>query len=112
ERRQLVVEHGVGEQAADEAALALHRGEIAGGVAAGKGQTDDEVVEDVVVQDDDTGTAAERLDDPTVCFRVVADVVEGDIRGRCTLEAARPGNGDIDSAFELGEEQRRVVGDP
>ena len=41
----------------------------------------DEVVDDEVVQDDDAGPPPQRVDDPAVRVRVVADVVERDVRG-------------------------------
>jgi len=69
----------VTEQAADNAALALHRVEVAVAVAPADRQPGDEVVEDEVVQDDDAGTSPERLDDPAVRVRVVADVVEREV---------------------------------
>ena len=74
------------EQAADDAVLALHRVEVAVPVAAADRHPGDEVVEDEVVEDDDAGSAAQRVDDPAVRVRVVADVVERDVapaaRGR------------------------------
>ena len=45
------------EQAADDAALALHRVEVAVAVAAADREPGDEVVEDEVVQDDDARAA-------------------------------------------------------
>ena len=79
ERRDALVEHGVAEQAADDAALALHRVEVAVAVAAADREPGDEVVEDEVVEDDDAGRAAQRLDDPAVRVRVVADVVDAEV---------------------------------
>ena len=67
------------EQAADHAALPLHRVEVAVPVAAADRQPGDEVMEDEVVQDDDAGPLAQRVDDPAVRVRVVADVVERDV---------------------------------
>jgi hypothetical protein len=70
------------------------------------------VVEDEVVQDDDAGPASERLDDPAVGLGVVADVVEGDVRGRIAAEAALLGGDHVDAPGELGQQEGRVVGDP
>ena len=112
ERRQLVVEHRVAEQAADEALLALHRREVAGGVPAGEGHADDQVVQDEVVQDDDSGLPAQRLDDPAVRLGVVADVVETDVRSGVTAEPAGTGDDDVDPLLERRQEQRGIVRDP
>ena len=54
------------EQPADDAGLALHRVEVAVAVAAADRQAGDEVVEHEVVEDDDAGAAAQRIDDPAV----------------------------------------------
>ena len=66
ERRDPLVEHGVPEQPADDAALALHRVEVAVPIAATDRQAGDEVMQDEVVQDDDAGRPTQRLDDPAV----------------------------------------------
>ena len=66
----------VTEQPPDDAALALHRVEVAVPVAAADREAGDEMVEDEVVEDDDSGRSAQRLDDPAVRVRVVADVVD------------------------------------
>ena len=71
------LDHRVAQQSSDQAGFALHRIEVRGGVAARKRDPGDEVVEDEVVQDDDAGPAAKRVDDPAVRIGVVADVVEG-----------------------------------
>ena len=76
DRRQQVVDHAVGEQPADDAGVALHRVEVRLGVASPERQSRHEVVEDEVVQDDEAPAALERIDDPAVGVRVVADVVE------------------------------------
>ena len=79
ERRDAVVEHAVREQASGEPVVALHRVEVAGGVAPREREPGDEVMEDELVQADDARPAPERLDDPAVRLRVVADVVERDV---------------------------------
>jgi hypothetical protein len=79
DRCHAAVEHAVGEQATGNACVSLHRGEVAGAVLVTDGQAGDEVVQDEVVQDDDTGTPAQRFDDPAVRLGIVADVVEGDV---------------------------------
>ena len=76
ERRDALVEHGVTEEPTDHAALALHCVEVAVTVAPPDRQTGDEVMEDEVVEHDDAGPPPQRLDDPAVRIRVVADVVE------------------------------------
>ena len=68
------------EQPPDDAALALHRVEVAVAVAAPDREARDEVVEHEVVQDDDARAAAQRVHDPAVRVRVVPDVVEGERR--------------------------------
>jgi hypothetical protein len=112
ERRQLVVEHGVGEQPPDQPVLAFHRREVAGRVAAGERQPDDQVVEHEVVEDDDPGPLAQCVDDPAVRLGVVADVVERDVGCRVPATAAGYGDDHVDALLQLGEQQRRVVGDP
>ena len=62
------------------------------------------------MQDDDTGTAAQRVDDPAVRFRIVADVVEGDVGGHRPRPAAAD-NFDFDELLERGQKERAVVGD-
>jgi hypothetical protein len=112
EGRDPVVEHRVAEQPSGEPMLALERVEVPACVAARERQPRDEVVEDELVQDDDTRPAAERLEDPAVGRRVVTDVVEGDVAAGRAAEAAGPRDHDLDTARELGEEKRAVVGDP
>ena len=80
QRRNALVEHGVAEQPPDDAAFPLHRVEVAVPVAAADREAGDEVVEDEVVQHDDAGRAPQRLDDPAVGVRVVADVVDAEVR--------------------------------
>ena len=77
--RNALVEDGMAEQPPDDAALALHGVEVAVSVAAADREAGDEVVEDEVVQHDDAGSAAQRLDDPAVRLRIVADVVDAEI---------------------------------
>ena len=67
------------EQTADDAVLALHRVEVAVAVAASDRHPRDEVVDDEVVEDDDTGPAAQGVDDPRVRLGVVPDVVQRDV---------------------------------
>ena len=75
DRRNPAVEHAVRDQAAGDAGIALHRSEVTGPVLASDGQAGNEVVQHEVMQDDDSGVAAQGLDDPAVGFRIVADVV-------------------------------------
>ena len=96
----------------DQPGLALHRRQVAGRVAARERQTDDEVVEDELVEDDDPRPPAQRLDDPAVRLGVVADVVEPDVRLRLAAEPAGAGDRDLDALGERRQQQRGVVGDP
>ena len=110
EQRQQVVEHAETEQPAGHAELALHRVEVAAAVPAADRDPGDQVVQHVLVQHDDAGPLAQRVDDPAVRVRVVADVVERDVRGGRAL--ARLGDDDLDALAQRRQEQRRVVGDP
>ena len=87
---------GLGQPESFLPAVALHGGDVGGGVPARERQPCDEVVEDEVVQDDDAGTAAQRVHDPPVRLRVVADVVDATSvrrgsgrRGRATSTSIR-----------------------
>ena len=62
------------------------------------------------MQHDDARALAQRIDDPAVRVRVVADVVERDVGGGRPL--ARLGDDDLDALAQRRQEQRRVVGDP
>ena len=110
EQRQQVVEHAEAEQPPGDAELALHRVEVAAAVAAADRDPGDQVVQHVLVQDDDAGPLAQRVDDPAVRVRVVADVVERDVRRGRAL--ARLGDDDLDPLAQRRQQQRRVVGDP
>ena len=99
------------EQAPDDAALALHRVEVAVAVAASDRQPGDEVVEHEVVQDDDTGPAAQRVDDPAVRVGVVADVVEREVGAARRPRAPAPDDLDVEALAQRGQEERGVVGD-
>ncbi len=111
ERRDALVEHGVAEQPADDAALALHRVEVAVAVAAADREAGDEVVEDEVVQHDDAGRAPQRVDDPAVGVRVVADVVDAEVGAARRLLAAAAGDDDVAPRLQRRQEERGVVGD-
>ena len=111
ERRDAALDDPEREQAPGEAVPALHRVEVAPRVAAGERQSGDEVVEHELVQDDDAGPRRERLRDPAVGLRVVADVVEREVRGGKAAEAPPAARRhDLDPLRELGQEQRAVVG--
>ncbi len=86
ERGDALVENRVTEKPADDTALALHRVQVAVPVATTDREARDQVVQDEIVENDDTGRTAQRLDDPTVRVRIVADVV--DSRGRCPAVAS------------------------
>ena len=97
------------EQAADDAALALHRVEVAVAVAAADRQPRDEMVQDEVVQDDDAGLTAgaapERVDDPAVRVRVVADVVEREVGAAHRALAPAPHDLDVDPLPQRRQQQ-------
>ena len=101
------------EQPSDDAALALHRVQVAVPVAAADREAGDEVVEHEVVQDDDARLLPERVHDPAVRVRVVADVVEPDVDvARAQPAAALPTGTTSTRSLERGQEQRAVVRDP
>ena len=58
------------------------------------------MVQHELVEDDDAGTLAERVDDPAVLVRVVADVVERDVRLGRAPEAAGLGDDDVHALLE------------
>src|SRR6185437_9618044 len=81
-------------------------------VAAGEGDPRDQVMEHELVQDDDSVSPLECLHDPPVLDRVVADVVQVDVRLRRPAEPAGAGDDYVHPFSERRQEQRRVVGDP
>ena len=111
QRRHAPFEHAVAEQPPRHACLALHRGEIRVAVLAPDRQPRDEMVDDPVVEDDDTGLPPQGVDDPAVRVRVVADVVERHVRAADRPRPARPHDLDVDEPLERRQQQRRVVGD-
>ena len=81
-------------------------------VASSDGDAGDEVVQHEVVEDDDAGSAAQRVEDPAVRVGVVANVVDGEVRfARRALRTALD-DVDVDVLAERGQQQCRVVGDP
>ena len=100
----------VGEdEAAGDAGISLHRGEIRGPVLVADRQPRDEMVEDELVQHDDAGAPAQSLDDPAVRLGIVADVVQRDVGGHRSRPAAAH-DVDLDEARERGQQQRGVIG--
>jgi hypothetical protein len=95
---------------ARHAELAFHGVEIRSTVAASDGRAGDEVMKHVLVQDDDPGAALQRVEDPAVRVRVVADVVERDVGLRRALAGLR--DDDLEPLAQCGQEQIRVVRDP
>jgi hypothetical protein len=96
ERRDPLVEDAMCEEAADDAVLALHEVEVAVTVATTDGHARDEVVQDEVVEHDDAWPTPQRVDDPRVRIRVVADVVQADIRAARRALATAPNDLDVD----------------
>ncbi len=111
ERRQPSLEDAVAEQPSGHAGLALHRREIRVTVLPPDRHSRDEMVDHPVVQDDDSRLPSQRVDDPRVRVRVVADVVERDVCAADRPRATRAHDLDLDELLERGQEQRRVVGD-
>ena len=101
----------MGQEAARDAGVVFHRSEIAVTVLPADRQACDEVVKDEVVQDDDAGSTSQCVDDPTVRFWIVADVVERNVRGHGP-RATAPHHGKVDQPLERGEQQRGVIGYP
>ena len=102
ERRDKPIDHAMREQASHDAGLALHRVEVADAVAAADGHAGDEVVHDELVQDDQAGLGAQRLEDPAVRLRAVADVEDAEL-GRPAPARAAPGWDDHLDVQPIGE---------
>ena len=108
EWRDALVEDSVCKEPADHSVLALHRVEVAVAVAAPDRHSRDEVVDDEVVQDDDSRPPAQRIDDPRMRVGVVPHVVERGIRASRSALApfpARPSR----RAARAGRQQERAV---
>ena len=112
QRWNALVEHGVAEQAADDATLALHRIEVAVAIATADREPGNEVVQDEVVQHDEAGRAAQRVHDPPVRLRVVADVVDAEIGAARRLLRSALDDDDLAAGLQGRQQQGRVVGDP
>jgi len=110
-RRHAPVEHSMRQQAARNAGVAFHGSEIAVPVLPADRQSCDQMVEDEVVQDDHSRPASQRVDDPAVRFRIVADVVERDVGGHGPCASA-PHNRELNELPERRQQQRGVVGYP
>ena len=91
--------------------LPLHRTEVAVAVPTSDGHPRDEVVENEVVEDDDTRPAPERVDYPGVRLGVVPDVVESYVGPSRDALASSPRDGELDLLSERRDEERAVVGD-
>ena len=95
----------------DDAALALHRVEVAVAVPPTDGDAGDEVMQDEVVQDDCAGLSPHGVQDPAVGVGVVADVVNGEIgTARRTLRPSLH-HVHVETLAERRQEERGVVGD-
>ena len=106
DRRQEPVDDAVSEHPPDRAGFPLHRVEVPLVVLAAEGQPGDEVVQDEVVQHDDSRTLAQSLNDPPVVIGVVADVIQRQVRAsRCTPPRASD-HGDLDPSREQHVQQR------
>jgi hypothetical protein len=85
----------VREHPADCSGFALHRAEVVLAEASTERQSGHQVMEHEVVEDHDARPPPKRVDDPAVRGRVVADVVEGDVR-RPARPAPRARSHDVD----------------
>ena len=101
----------MGEQPPDHARLALHRVQVAGAVAARERHAGDQMVDDQLVEDDEAAVRPERVQDPPVRLRAVADVEEPDVR-RTTPPPSRLHDVDVSPTPERGHKQCAVVRDP
>ena len=96
----------------DDAGVALHRVQVAIGVAAAERHSGDEVMQDEVVEDDDAWPPPQRVDDPAVRVGVVSDVVERDVRPARRPPRSTSDDDDLQPLLERRQQQRAVVGDP
>ena len=111
ERRHAALEDAPAEHAPGDARLALDRGEVRVPVMPPDRHARDEVMDDEVVQHDDAGPSAQRIDDPRVRIGIVADVIERDVGIRDRTRTPGPHHLDLDESLERRQQQRRVVGD-
>src|SRR5438094_3732325 len=109
--RHTPVENAVREQTSGNAGVALHGSEIAVAVLPADRQPCDEVVEDEVVEDHHARPSFQSVDDPAVCFRIIADVVERNV-GRNGPRASASHEDDLHELAQRGQKQHRVVGYP
>src|SRR4029077_14263507 len=79
-RRHASVEDSVREQASGNSRIAFHRREIAMTVLAADREPGDEMMQEEVMQYDDTRPASQRIDVPAVRLRIVADVKQRNVR--------------------------------
>src|SRR5262249_49501389 len=93
------------------------RAQITTSVPTAERHTGNEVVQNEIVQNDDAGTTAESLDNPSVRRRVVANVVEIDVRFPVkparALKPTRTASDDVDvdSPRQCRQEQGAVIRD-
>ncbi len=99
------------DEPARNAGVALHRSEVSVPVLATDRQSGDEMVQDEIVKHDDTGATPERVDDPSVGLRVVADMEEGHV-GCDRPRSAAADDLDVEQALQCRQQQRGVVRDP
>ena len=111
QRRHAALEHAIAEQARRNTGFPLHRSEVGVPVVAADGEARDEMMDDEVVQHDDAGTPAKRVDDPPVRIGIVAYVVERDVGVGDGTRATGAHHLDLDEPFERRKQQRRIVGD-
>jgi len=106
ERRHEPVDDGVTEQTADGTCLDLHGKAIGLGIAAADSDARNEVMQDEIVEDDhcrdDAALPTHQLENPSVCFGVVTDVVNGDIDAAWQPAGPAPDLGEIDAFAQCG----------
>jgi hypothetical protein len=110
ERRLEPCERALGLESRLDASVTLDCGQVSLPVSAAEGENGDQPVESDFVQYDEAGTATERVVDPTVPLRVVAELVERDVRGR--MRTIGPREDDVDTPFERRQEKRAVSAIP
>jgi hypothetical protein len=109
QRRLEPGQSALGGRASLNAGVALDCGEVRAAVAASEREPGDELVEGDLVQHDETGAAAKRGVDPAVRLRVVAQVVQVDVRP--WPSSKRPDGDDVCTPAKGRQEKRAVACD-
>src|SRR3954447_11117340 len=111
QRRDALLHDGVAEQPRDKPPVALERIEICLAVAAAERDAGDQVMEDEVVEHDDSRGTPQRVEDPAVCIGIVSNMVNDEVDApRRALRTVFHGH-DLTAFLQRREQQRRVVRD-